>query len=63
MMVGKVDTLVDFIHSKSVQDGYFLGLALDQVNEGHLTEERVRSWFSANRKGGMKFAEEYILYK
>jgi flavodoxin I len=55
MMVGKVDTSgYDFIHSKSVQDGYFLGLALDQVNEGHLTEERVRSWCSQLIKEGVE---------
>ena len=55
MMVSKVDTSgYDFIHSKSVQDGYFLGLALDQVNEEHLTEERVRAWCSQLIKEGVE---------
>ena len=54
-MVGKVDTSgYDFIHSKSVKDGYFLGLALDQLIEGHLTEERVRSWCSQLIKEGVE---------
>lgn len=44
-MVGYVDpSAYDFDESKSVRDGKFLGLPLDQVNEDDLTEDRVKTW-------------------
>mgnify|MGYP001302749808 CR=1 FL=1 len=33
-----------FDHSLAVEDGVFLGLALDDDNEPGLTEERIRDW-------------------
>jgi flavodoxin I len=33
-----------FDHSLAVEDGVFLGLALDDDNEPELTEERIREW-------------------
>jgi flavodoxin I len=33
-----------FDHSLAVEDGVFLGLALDDDNEPELTEERIRDW-------------------
>lgn len=41
--------------SKSVKDGKFLGLPLDQVNEGDQTEERVASWVEQLKAEGMPF--------
>ncbi len=34
----------DFKGSAAVEDGYFLGLALDQINQPLLTAERVDTW-------------------
>jgi flavodoxin I len=34
----------DFDHSEAVVDGYFVGLALDEVNEPELTESRIAAW-------------------
>ena len=54
-MIGKVDTSgYDYVESKSVQDRVFLGLTLNQINEGHLTEDRVQTWCSQLYKEGMK---------
>ncbi len=33
-----------FDHSLAVEDGVFLGLALDDDNEPEMTEERIRDW-------------------
>ncbi len=35
----------DFTNSKSVIDGKFVGLAIDEDNEDDMTEERVNKWF------------------
>ncbi len=43
--VGQVSTDgYTFDASASVQDGKFVGLALDDVNEGHLTDDRIKAW-------------------
>lgn len=34
----------EFSHSEGVEDGVFLGLALDDDNEVNLTEERIAEW-------------------
>lgn len=34
----------EFSHSLAVEDGVFLGLALDDDNEGELTEGRISGW-------------------
>ncbi len=34
----------DFEDSGSVRDGAFVGLAIDEVNEADMTEERVKGW-------------------
>jgi flavodoxin I len=34
----------EFSHSLGVEDGVFLGLALDDDHEGDLTEERIAGW-------------------
>ena len=34
----------DFSESKAVQDGKFVGLAIDEDNQSELTEERIKSW-------------------
>ena len=34
----------DFSESKAVQDGKFVGLAIDEDNQAELTEERIKSW-------------------
>lgn len=46
-MIGYVSTDgYEFGESKSVRDGKFLGLPIDEDNEGDLTEERVSGWCS-----------------
>jgi flavodoxin I len=35
-----------FDSSKAVRNGKFIGLALDQDNENHLTEQRLESWIA-----------------
>ena len=46
-MVGSVATDgYDFSESKSVIDGKFCGLPLDEDNESDMTEERVAAWCS-----------------
>lgn len=43
--VGEVATDgYDFSDSAAVQDGKFLGLALDDINESDKTEERIDAW-------------------
>lgn len=39
--------------SKSEQDGKFLGLAIDQVNEDEKTPERVKNWVAKIKEEGM----------
>jgi flavodoxin I len=34
----------DFEASKAVKDGKFIGLALDEDNQGELTEKRIKQW-------------------
>tara|TARA_B100001758_G_scaffold57463_1_gene47522 strand:- start:205 stop:387 length:183 start_codon:yes stop_codon:yes gene_type:complete len=34
----------DFTDSRSVVDGQFLGLPIDEVNEAELTDTRVEKW-------------------
>jgi flavodoxin I len=40
----------DFYESAGVQDDYFFGLALDEDNQGELTEERISQWIESIRK-------------
>ncbi|NNM50994.1 MAG: flavodoxin [Pseudomonadales bacterium] len=37
----------DFAHSEAVEDGKFVGLALDLDNQGALTERRIDDWLSS----------------
>merc|ERR1711933_623183 len=47
-MVGEVSTDdYEYSNSKSVRDGKFLGLALDEDNESEKTEERCDAWIDA----------------
>jgi len=41
--------------SKSVRDGKFLGLPLDQDNEDDMTEDRVKAWVEQLKGEGMPF--------
>lgn len=34
----------DFVESAGVEDGQFMGLALDEDGQAELTEQRIRSW-------------------
>lgn len=34
----------NFTGSEAVTNGYFIGLAIDDVNESHLTTDRITSW-------------------
>jgi len=53
-MIGSVDSSgYTFEESKSVQDGKFLGLALDQDNEDDRTEGRVSDWVAQLKSEGM----------
>ena len=40
----------EFSGSKAVVDGKFLGLAIDEVNQSELTDERVEKWISEIKK-------------
>merc|ERR1719395_200255 len=42
--------------SKSVQDGKFLGLPLDEDNENDMTENRVKTWVDQLKSEGMPVA-------
>lgn len=43
--IGKVSAEdYHFSASEAVEDGHFIGLALDEVNESHLTAERITRW-------------------
>jgi len=53
-MIGSVDASgYTFSESKSAQGGKFLGLALDQDNEGDQTEGRVSAWVAQLKSEGM----------
>jgi flavodoxin I len=53
-MIGYVDASpYQHAESKSESDSKFLGLPLDQDNEGDLTEERVEAWISQIKGEGM----------
>lgn len=39
-----VDESYEFEYSRAVIDDVFIGLALDDDNQGHLTEQRVQAW-------------------
>ncbi|KAL9139747.1 flavodoxin [Amphidinium carterae] len=43
----------EFEDSKSVRDGKFLGLPLDQDNEAEMSEERVAAWVAQLKSEGM----------
>jgi flavodoxin I len=34
----------DFEHTEALVDGYFVGLVLDEVNEPHLSDDRIALW-------------------
>merc|ERR1712083_308863 len=52
--LGDVDASdYEFDESKSVRDGKFLGLALDQDNEADMSEERVAAWVEQLKSEGM----------
>lgn len=43
--IGKTSTDgYNFTGSEAVTDGYFIGLAIDDINESHLTADRIASW-------------------
>jgi flavodoxin I len=45
VIVGKTDTEnYEFDDSKALVDGKFVGLPLDEDNQGDLTDERVKAW-------------------
>lgn len=55
-MVGYTDASgYDFDESKSVKDGKFLGLPLDQDNEDDQSEGRVAAWVEQLKAEGMAF--------
>ncbi len=39
-----VDDSYEFEYSRAVIDGVFMGLALDDLNQGELTQERTEAW-------------------
>jgi flavodoxin long chain len=41
----------DYSHSESVIDDHFIGLAVDEVNEPELTDDRIAQWASLVRDG------------
>jgi flavodoxin I len=55
-MVGYSDASgYDYTESKSVKDGKFLGLPLDQDNEGDQSEDRIAAWVEQLKAEGMPF--------
>jgi len=53
-MIGYVDSSgYEHSESKSDIDGKFIGLALDELNEDHLTDDRLKSWILQLKKEGM----------
>ena len=57
-MIGYTDSggYEDFSDSKSVKDGKFLGLPLDQDNEDDMTPDRVKAWVEQIKGEGMPLA-------
>lgn len=50
-MVGKWKTdAYSFTESKAMEDGYFVGLALDEDNQYELSNERIAKWTSQLKK-------------
>lgn len=50
-LIGETSTEgYDFSESRAVVDGKFLGLAIDEVNQPELTDERVESWTAELKK-------------
>ena len=43
-MIGAVATTLHIDDSTAVADGKFVGLALDEDNESHLTDTRIAAW-------------------
>jgi flavodoxin I len=41
-----VDVIWDFSETKTVNNGKFVDLALDEDNQSELTEERIKKWIS-----------------
>ena len=53
-MLGQVDASgYEHAESKSEVDGKFLGLPLDEDNQGDQTEDRVSDWVTQLKKEGM----------
>ena len=50
-LIGETDTDgYEFDGSRGVEDGKFLGLAIDDVNQSDLTDERVEKWTEEIKK-------------
>lgn len=50
-LIGETSTEgYDFSESRAVVNGKFLGLAIDEVNQPELTDERVESWTAELKK-------------
>ena len=50
-MIGETETDgYTFDGSRGVEDGKFLGLAIDEVNQSDLTDERVEKWTEEIKK-------------
>lgn len=55
-MVGYVDASgCTFEESKSVKNGKFMGLPLDEDNEGEMTDGRISAWLEQLKSEGMPF--------
>lgn len=51
IIVGEVDAKnYNFVSSKSIKNGFFMGLALDEVNESHLSMQRIKNWVANLKK-------------
>lgn len=51
LVIGQTDTDgYEFNESKAIVDDKFLGLAIDEVNQSELTDERVEKWISELKK-------------
>ena len=50
-IIGKTSTEgYEFSESRAVKNGEFLGLALDEVNQSELTDERIDAWVEQIKK-------------
>ena len=50
-IIGKTSTEgYEFNESRAAKDGEFLGLALDEVNQSELTDERIDAWVEQIQK-------------